>query len=252
MKKNTTFLIGAGFSYPAKIPIMRDLARDFPQVLKEEEKSSYDQLKILEPEIEKDFELLMEICHDLSRVPISLINKLTRCSFGTDFIDLEKLVKGAKVLESNLKDFLHQKCKIDKKKLGYLYPLMEWIKKTKNTVDIFSLNYDLVIETLCEEFYIPYTDGFLVNWDSKLFLNPSFQVNLYKLHGSFIWYQSELGESVKIPILDENGRINYLSKSEVFSMMVYPRREKREPFGELLRIFSEKLLTIEKLNSDWV
>ncbi|AZR73052.1 hypothetical protein BBF96_06355 [Anoxybacter fermentans] len=247
MKLDTAFLIGAGFSYPAGIPIMRDLVMDFPRILEGEEKRIYQELKELIPDIEEDFELLMELCHDLKDAPITLINRLAQRCFGEKFIDLEQLIKGAKRLDYHLKEYLRKKFRVERNKLKYLYPLAEWLKKTGAIIDIFSLNYDLVIEILCKEFSLSYTDGFLVNWNPCLFKDPKFQVKLYKLHGSFIWYQSELGERIKIPILGYRNNLRYLANDEMVSMMVYPRREKKEPFQELLKMFRERLLTLERL-----
>ncbi|MCK4259003.1 MAG: SIR2 family protein [Halanaerobiales bacterium] len=247
MEKDTALLIGAGFSYPAKIPIMKELARYFPQTLQQEEKRIYDQIKYLVPDIQEDFELLMEISYDLSKIPISLTTHLAKEGFVSHFIDLEGLTKGSKILIKSLKKFLHDKCQVKKENLVYLYPFFNWLKKSQYALDIFSLNYDLVIENLCEEFFVPYTDGFLMNWNPGLFFNSQFQVKLYKLHGSFDWYQSELGERIKIPILKEGGKLEFLNQTNVYSMMVYPRRKKRESFGELFRFFYDRLLTLEKL-----
>lgn len=247
MKLQTAFLIGAGFSYPSGIAVMHDLAVNFPKVLNEQEKEIYHYLLELIPEIREDFEMLMQICRDLKRIPFSLLNKIAYRTFGAELVDLEKLASGAKTLEFKLKLYLEQACQVKKNKMHYLFPFAQWLKKNNYAIEIFSLNYDLLVENLCEEFFLPYTDGFLINWSPELFKSLEFQVYLYKLHGSFIWYQTESGHRLKIPLLKTNSPLSYLCNSEVHSMMVYPRREKNELFLELLQIFQERLLCLEKL-----
>lgn len=247
MEKNTALLIGAGFSYPAGSPLMYDLAKDFPRELAGNEKKIYQELQELVPEIGEDFELLMEVCHDLKEVPVTLLNRLACRCFGEEMVNLKQMAQGARLLERKLKGYLREQCKVNKGQLHYLYPLFENLKRTGQKLDVFTLNYDLMIEILCEEYYIPYTDGFEVRWNPVLFQDPSYQIRLYKLHGSFIWYQSELGERIKIPIVDREEQVEYLAQDGVVSMMVYPRQEKWEPFEELLRLFRERLLTLDQL-----
>lgn len=245
--ENSALLLGAGFSYPAGIPIMCDLAKGFQRELAGSERKAYQELLELIPEINKDFELLMEACHDLKEVPVALLNRLAWRCFGKEMVNLKQLAQGAELLEGRLKDYLRKQCKVNKDKLQYLYPLFEMLKRTGQKLDIFTLNYDLMIEILCEEYFISYTDGFEVRWNPVLFQDPSYQIRLYKLHGSFIWYQSELGERIKIPLMDREEQVKHLVQDGVVSMMVYPRQEKWEPFKELLRLFRERLLTLDQL-----
>lgn len=291
MRSDVALLIGAGFSFPAGIPTMKGLARDFAENLAGQERAVYSKLSAFIPEISEDFEILLECCGDLKSLPVNLLQRFLENKFfraykvlngesnncgicsnnkrvGSDHFscsgslhtnpwhgvliselveDMLEIVEGARLLEQQLKEYLRVKCLICKDSIGYLNPLMLWLKKSGVGLDIFSLNYDLLIETLAEEFFIPYTDGFMVNWDSSLFDDDKYQIRLFKLHGSFIWYQSEVGERIKIPIFYHKNEVEYLAQDKVVSMMVYPRREKQEPFEELVRRFRERLLTLQKL-----
>lgn len=261
MRLDVALLIGAGFSVPAGISTMKGLAEDFAEGLVDDERAIYSKLLALVPEIREDFESLMECCRDFKNMSVGLFKRFleervwadsnilnANQSFNLGLVkELEEIVKGAGLLEERVKEYLREKCMICKDSIGYLYPLMGWLKKSGWGLDVFSLNYDLLIETLAEEFFIPYTDGFLVKWDSALFDDERYQIRLFKLHGSFIWYQSELGERIKIPIFYHKNEVKYLAQDKVVSMMVYPWREKREPFEELLWRFRERLLTLEKL-----
>lgn len=247
MKLNTALLLGAGFSYPAGIPMMNELAKGFPESLTDQERKIYLRIRELIPEMDQDFELLMECFHDWKEIPIYLLDRLTQRDFGEYFTDLKQLVKGAIQLEERLQEYLRKSCTMEKKRRKYLYPMMTWLKKKECRLDIFTLNYDLLIEELCDEFFLRYTDGFLFHWQPDLFQDQQFQICLYKLHGSFTWYQSKMGERFKIPLVSQRSEMEDFAEDQVASMMVYPRRKKYELFSDLLRMFRERLLTLDQL-----
>lgn len=66
--------------------------------------------------------------------------------------------------------------------------------------DIFSLNHDLVLESLFTKKNIPYNDGLnstnkdgLRYWDRNLFKVSKCKMQLYKLHGSINWWYHKKG-----------------------------------------------------------
>lgn len=69
-----------------------------------------------------------------------------------------------------------------------LQPLRAFIRST-TALDVFSLNYDTVVETFCRRLNVPLADGFdrSGKWTPRLF-NQQFEgVRLWKLHGSTTW-----------------------------------------------------------------
>ncbi len=66
-----------------------------------------------------------------------------------------------------------------------------------SSLDLFTLNHDIVIERYLEECGIEYTDGFEppVNgvryWSRKVLERPCYNVRLLKLHGSVNWFLFE-------------------------------------------------------------
>ena len=114
MKSDVALLVGAGFSYPAGIPVMAELAKGFPMELQDSERETYEILKKLLPGIENDFELLMECCHDVKEAPIYLINRMAEYCFGERFPDFEHLTVGATALDRRLKEYLRRACKIER------------------------------------------------------------------------------------------------------------------------------------------
>jgi hypothetical protein len=75
-----------------------------------------------------------------------------------------------------------------------------WAARTNyhTPLEIFTVNYDLLLETALEEFRVPYFDGFIGTLRSRFITDlveplpgadymPSFFTRLWKLHGSLNW-----------------------------------------------------------------
>jgi hypothetical protein len=69
-----------------------------------------------------------------------------------------------------------------------------------NQCHIFTLNHDLVFETLFQREGIPYNNGLILNpednlkyWNRKSFDNDNCKIHLYKLHGSVDWWHHHKG-----------------------------------------------------------
>lgn len=86
--------------------------------------------------------------------------------------------------------------------------LVSWINgiNRKYAVEIFTTNYDLLIENALERAKTPYFDGF--SGSKSAFFDPSSiskndlpprWVRLWKLHGSIGWESNEHGEVVRVP-----------------------------------------------------
>lgn len=82
----------------------------------------------------------------------------------------------------------------------------------RTTCDIFTLNYDVIIESTLEELQLPYTDGFRgaenayfdpIVYDEESRRAPFFR--LYKLHGSVNWYRDDRGAVRRRPSQGEIG-----------------------------------------------
>lgn len=87
--------------------------------------------------------------------------------------------------------------------------LAVWIRAATRqfAVEVFTLNYDLLVEQALERNKVPYFDGFLgsreaffdvfaIENESKLL--PSRWARLWKLHGSINWWSRKIGESVEV------------------------------------------------------
>ena len=78
--------------------------------------------------------------------------------------------------------------------VDYLHPLQTFLQLCK-PLDLFTLNYDLSIETALSKVNVPYTTGYRKReqtfpiWDPAAFEQKGTDVRIFKLHGSLDWGQ---------------------------------------------------------------
>lgn len=115
-----------------------------------------------------------------------------------DLLTLEKLICATIVskLDVNLPN----------KETPY-HHLCRWIKSIdrKSAVELFTTNYDLLMEQALEELEVPYFDGFVGSRRSFFDLRavednliPMHWSRLWKIHGSINWYQETIKEKKKV------------------------------------------------------
>lgn len=142
-------------------------------------------------------------------------------------------------LIDDLKSFIRLKTIVGKNKIGYLKHFRGFIEESldKNTpLDIISLNYDTCIEQFCNFHKKNYQDGFDLYWNKDAFSKAETDIRLYKLHGSVIWYQSDNGAYIKLPIQNGSGELKLISGEKAENLMLYPMQkwDYAEPLLELL------------------
>lgn len=102
---------------------------------------------------------------------------------------------------------------IDNADLTAVYNFAAWAARAAYhlPVELFTPNYDLLLETALEKLGVPYFDGFVGNLRARFHTElveatreadgecvPSFFVRLWKLHGSVNWQRIENGEVVRL------------------------------------------------------
>lgn len=116
----------------------------------------------------------------------------------TDLLDLERdicaeIVKKLDVTLPDLETPYHRLCK--------------WIRSIdrKVAVELFTTNYDLLMEQALEDLEVPYFDGFVGSRRSFFDLRavednliPTHWSRLWKIHGSINWYQEEIENQKKV------------------------------------------------------
>lgn len=107
--------------------------------------------------------------------------------------------------------------------------LCKWIKSIdrKVAVELFTTNYDLLMEQALEDLEVPYFDGFVGSRRSFFDLRavednliPTHWSRLWKIHGSINWYQEKVGDQKKVY------RSSEIKKNA--SYLIYPSHLKYE------------------------
>lgn len=117
--------------------------------------------------------------------------------------------------EQDLLDLEQQICATIAKRLDVSLPnqetpyhrLCKWIRSIdrKVAVELFTTNYDLLMEQALEDLEVPYFDGFVGSRRSFFDLRavednliPTHWSRLWKIHGSINWYQEKIGDQKKV------------------------------------------------------
>ncbi len=244
-KFEIVFLLGAGASKPAKVPTTKEFVQEFLAELRHEKKR--DELKAVKQiieilnknlkkkrkKVEVDIEILLEVLEALETKEDNIL------LYFYENLDKNFLLKGLVEkthLIKDLKDFIVEKTTVDKEEIHYLYPLKDFIKESR-PLRILTVNYDTAIEQFCEEYKIPYTDGFDLYWNPSNFDDEDkYDVHLYKLHGSITWYQTDRKNYLKSLVKPEGNKISLITKEEARSLILYPAQKwfYSDPILELL------------------
>jgi len=238
---NTIFFFGAGASKPAGVGTTIELVNEFEGFL---DHIGSPHLKKLLHEImsylgydKLDIEQLMTALEKLTtRKDDDLLKFYDSSTFKIKNHDnIEKL-------RESLRGFIQQTTSVKEDKINFLEPLRSF----PNPVTIFSVNYDTAIEQFCNVYKLRYTDGFEHEWNPKLFEDGSYDFHLKKIHGSIMWYKTDNGNYIKLPLHPEN-KIELIFGEKATPLILYPMQkwEFVEPLLELLLQFKTQLANSE-------
>lgn len=227
-KKPLSFFISAGcplaVTMPTKegwplIPDVENLTQFIIEELKSKTdgKNNFDKLideVILSNLRVNNIEDILSFLRGLKEVSIG---NIVRGFSKEDLITLEKDIcnKIVSKLEVDLPD----------KDTPY-HKLAQWISIDRDKpIEIFTTNYDLLLEEAFEDLSIPYFDGFVGSRQSFFDLRavednliPKHWTRLWKIHGSINWFQKENKEVYRSTLTKENGD----------SYLIYPSHLKYE------------------------
>lgn len=232
------FFFGAGASVYAGVNTTFGLVDEFITFLKDQDNLSEtlnEILSVLQQDGHRvDIEELLQTIDRLEkRETDSLIIFFT--TTGLKIKNPENLPK----IKRELKNFIINVTSVSENKIKYLESLFSYPKPTV----IFSLNYDTAIEQLCNVYKKTYTDGFEYSWNPELFQNNKLDFHLYKLHGSIMWYKTDRGDYIKLPLPPQENKINLIFGEEAHHLMLYPMQkwEFDEPLLSMMQQFREYL-----------
>jgi len=202
------FLLGAGASFDAKIPVSKIMLEQLEIKLADgstdnewnKYKNLYYCIKsgiqygigIANKPIEFNIETIINTIEELLKSyehPIypfvgSWVPRLTELA-GVDFVNIKNFKK---LILTQLRDWME----INKvEDCDYYCGLIRFQKQLEFPLSIFTLNYDLCLETQCKKNDTEYNRGFdNGSWSYKNFQKPDdiiSPINIYKIHGSIDW-----------------------------------------------------------------
>lgn len=250
------FFIGAGFSRPAQVPTMPEFVQIFEDEIKKisgNHEKYYFAVKHTMAQVEgkneahyiPDLETLMNILHKLEKgQTLETAAWAEKNSIGKFGHDIRAQV------QYELKKLIKDKCTIDpsSSNLTYLNPLCKFFSSS-NPIDIFSVNYDDVVDVFCRQNNYRMEDGFGQDWEPNRFQSKNVHVNLFKLHGSVLWYKTDRGAFHKIPFKIPEGSKDLLLNETLNSLIVYPVAGKPihfEPLAYAMHRFRERLKEVDQ------
>ncbi|WP_461643388.1 SIR2 family protein [Labilibaculum euxinus] len=270
--KNIGFFFGAGTSCALKIPNVEQLTTGIEAKLTGEHLTNFQLVKTdLETLITPRKVNIEEILNQIRRIR-ELTGETIKEYQGVSGTNAKLLDKEICTI---IYDIIAEKEKvadIDKTKKFFA-----WLSLLNRdfSKEIFTTNYDLIIEKSLEASQIPYFDGFVGSYEpffwqesidqfvSKNDLTQNW-IRLWKIHGSLSWFWKE-DPTTKAQKIIRIGKIENI-KDEKNELVIYPSKEKydsskKQPFiayfdrlknyllsGELLFVFSGYSFSDQHIN----
>lgn len=268
--KNIGFFLGAGSSCAFGLPGIDALTNEVKSKLNSVLKKSYENAEIDIASLNGGKSVTIEDILNYLRQ----IRDLTKEKKDREYKGIDG--ESAALLDKTICQEIYKiiKVKGDAADIKELRKFFAWYDAATNGFikEIFTTNYDMLLEMAMEANYIPYFDGFSGSYEP--FFNPesidvfpnandstSRWIRLWKIHGSLNWsLKEETSTSAKRVV-----RVS-VNNTPVNEVMIYPSREKyalsrREPFiayfdrlkkymlkGELVFIFSGYSFSDQHIN----
>jgi hypothetical protein len=252
--RRVIFFLGAGASKAAGLYTMEELVEEVQRNIKSpsvDNKAIYEcftEIKQNLKEPNNDIEKILEEIDKLENIntphnwtndKIEIVNKVNaiKNTGGTALSGIvrQEVRKALSKTNFNIDFFYGFKIFLDKS------------KKRKEPLHIFTTNYDLVIELFADKYKLKITDGFRGYWDPSEYEKTVdiSDINLYKIHGSIIWYQTKAGRYLSIPVFPDT-KIDRLYNGEYAAPVLFYPGQKLD-YAEPLWYNTDKL---RKLLSD--
>ncbi len=271
--KNIGFFFGAGTSCALKIPNVEQLTIGIEVELKDENKANFIAIK----------EDLKTIITDRNVNIEDILNHIRRIREITGEVNTKSYQgitgESAKILDIEICKIIYQiiAAKESVADISQTKKFFAWLSMLNRdfSKEIFTTNYDLIIEKSLEASQIPYFDGFVGSFEpffwqesidqfvSKNDLTQNW-IRLWKIHGSLSWFW-KIDPATKAQKIIRQGKIEKI-EDEKNELVIYPSKEKydsskKQPFiayfdrlknyllsGELLFIFSGYSFSDQHIN----
>ena len=251
--KRIGFLLGAGTSKAMGISDISGLTSQIDKLIEEPLKSKYNLIKnqLLKEDqhieaILNQVRLIRQITKDSDQKSFDSIN-------GSEAREIDKTI-----CNEIYKIISTEETKSNTEPAKRLVGWLNWLSRDFPK-EIFTTNYDLILEKSLEEHLIPFFDGFIgshqpffayetLDGKSNFDKPPISWIRLWKLHGSLGWFWKKgiSGKSDKVVRLGAGAKENFPDSE----LVIYPSREKyeasrKQPFTSYFDRLKEFLLSGE-------
>ena len=262
--KNIGFFMGAGTSCALGLPNIAQLTTQIEDCISAKSLAFF---KIIKDDLQSNLPdgkkiSIEDILNQIRRIREITDGRIDRDFLGVDGDCAKNLdVEICKKIYTLISDKeVEADLRVPKKFLAWLN-----MQNRDYSKEIFTTNYDLIIEKSLENIRVPYFDGFVGSYE-PFFWQESVErlirkndltqnwIRLWKIHGSLSWFWKENASSKSHKVIRQ-GKIENIA-GEKNEIVIYPSKEKydssrRQPFlvyfdrlknyllsGELLFIFS--------------
>lgn len=243
----TIFLLGAGASKDADFPLMAELTDGFPPWLEEQG------VEDVEGRLEL-FHAVSDMVSDAGTPNIEFVLRFLQHAQQMKEEPYDVSVAGWKrpfnvsaeafaELRRHIESYIREALALgDRARQGmYLSGLFDFLGD-EGAVEVFTLNYDRLLEGVCLFHDRRFTTGFADSWDPHLFEIESVEVKIYKLHGSVDWFR--FPSRGLIYRSERDGEHFAFSEEKRAEVLLYPAGTKAahaEPFASLMAAFTGSL-----------
>lgn len=258
--KKIGFFMGAGTSCALGLPNIATLTIDVESALSGDSKDAFSTIKQdLEAKAAGAYTISIEdILNQVRR-----IREITSDDTSRGFLNVTGAV--AKQLDLDICKKIYELLYFAEEKADLTIPkqFFAWLSMQNRdlTTEIFTTNYDLIIEKSLESIHVPYFDGFVGSFE-PFFWQESVErtvknneltsnwLRLWKIHGSLSWFWKENPTTKTQKVIRQGKAINITSPSN--EIVIYPSKEKyaasrRQPFIVYFDRFKNYLLSGELL-----
>ena len=243
------FLLGAGASADARIPVMRRMHLGFIEALSADDRALATRVDAairpyarLVDRDGVDTELLLAGLEHFA----GLSSDLSRHLLNVAPPSAEDMARAA-ALAQGLRAYIRQQCLIPTEAdVAYLHPLIR-LTNEHPTLDFFSVNYDLCVEMAADAVEVSCETGFRLYWEPEQLNSvgtPDKPVlRMHKLHGSVTWFRSEY-QYLHLPVQPGGEGLKGSDGSPLQELLVYPALDKEpelSPYPYLLDRFRRSL-----------
>ena len=233
------FFFGAGTSCAFGLPNVSTLTQDIENALPKPEKDIYATIRARLAVLTAPAAVTVE---DI----LNHIRQIREITHEREDCDYEGLTgKAAKEIDNQICNHIFEilKTKESKSDISEMQKFFAWYSAARRdgAKEVFTTNYDMLLEMAMEKSQIPYFDGFVGSyepffWPEGIDISmptanlPSQWIRLWKIHGSLNWELKPEGKGVPDRIV-RTGRIDKPQNE----LMIYPSREKyslsrKQPF----------------------